>query len=408
MHARLVESRDRRPPAKKFQANKPPIRFNLFFLSFTCITVAIPVSHRQLASIHGAEMSSSRRVQGLSSAAEHASSLLLLVRRNGHTYTSRTYGPVRSVVMRCQGQYTETRRAFRTTSNRHSNSHHSHTHKWTISPPREPSIHPSSPSSPSSSSLTTSETLSHQVRSLMRLLTHSVVVCTSTHPPSATHPTPIPRAMTMSSFTSLALRPTPVVSFNIATPSRTYDAVAASRFFNIHILASDISGAKIADWLTRGNADSPKLWEGLVDECRCDVAMNYNHNSEGHHPPIVHGPGVLYVLRCRLLDEPSRGLVRVRDHVIVLGEVLEIVESKSSGTSKAEEEEEVRDRRFGLMYTDRTYRQLGNCMVSSSTKTVAVRTNVEETRQGTIVLDGGDRRTTSTIGVDRRQRGPTT
>jgi hypothetical protein len=60
-------------------------------------------------------------------------------------------------------------------------------------------------------------------------------------------------------------------------------------------------------------------------------------------------------LRCKLLDdEPARGLVRVRDHVIVLGEVLEIVEG--AGARRAEEE------RFGLLYADRRYRQLGGCI----------------------------------------------
>jgi hypothetical protein len=64
---------------------------------------------------------------------------------------------------------------------------------------------------------------------------------------------------------------------------------------------------------------------------------------------------VLYVLRCRLLeDEPSRGLVRVRDHVIVLGEVLEIVEG--SGARRETEE------RFGLLDADRRYRQWGGCI----------------------------------------------
>ncbi|KAK3685814.1 flavin reductase like domain-containing protein [Podospora appendiculata] len=327
-------------------------------------------------------MSRSRRVLGLS--AEHACLLL----RNGHGYGHST---VRSA-MRClttvaaqqpscqglAGRYTAnplSRRSFQTTCTR------PRSRAWAISAPREPSIHPDA------SAEHADTPLSQQVRGLMRLLTHSVVVCTSTLPGSAAHP-PIPRAMTMSSFTSLALRPTPVVSFNIATPSRTFDAVAASRCFNVHILAADVSGAKIADWLTRGNADGPRLWEGLADECHCEVEMGSGQADQPPPPPMVHGPGVLYVLRCRLLDEPSQGLVRVRDHVIVLGEVLEIVES---GAKSRHGSEEARDRRFGLMYTDRTYRQLGNCMVSTK---VSVKTDVEET--------------TSTIGSDRRHRGPTT
>lgn len=160
----------------------------------------------------------------------------------------------------------------------------------------------------------------------------------------------------MSSFTSLALTPSPVVSFNIAVPSRTYDAVAASRRFNIHVLADDASGARVADWFAGGNAEGREVFERLVEAGGVDRIIGFEGGpEEGGEAPVLEGEGVLYVLRCRLLeDEPSRGLVRVRDHVIVLGEVVEIVE----GFGAQRETEE----RFGLLYADRRYRQLGGCI----------------------------------------------
>lgn len=201
----------------------------------------------------------------------------------------------------------------------------------------------------------------------MRLLTHPVVVCTSTHPAvtdSATEPLaaantnatpkPTPRAMTMSSFTSLALVPAPVVSFNIAVPSRTHAAVAASRRFNIHVLADDAAGARVADWFAGGNAEGREVFGRLV-EVGGVAGVDFGDGESGNEPPVLEGDGVLYVLKCQLLEgEPARGLVRVRDHVIVLGEVLEIVE----GSGAAREAEE----RFGLLYADRRYRQLGDCI----------------------------------------------
>jgi flavin reductase (DIM6/NTAB) family NADH-FMN oxidoreductase RutF len=195
--------------------------------------------------------------------------------------------------------------------------------------------------------------MSNQVRVLMRLLAHSALACTSTFPSSSSEPS-TPRAMTMSSFTSLALTPTPVVSFNIATPSRTFDAVKASRRFNVHVLADDASGAKVADRLTKGNAGGAKVFEGLADECQCEVV----HGQDGE-PPVLRGPGVLYIMRCKLLDEPSQGLIKVRDHFIVLGEVIEILDGRPEALG---EKEKPRDKRFGLMYADRMYRQLGNCI----------------------------------------------
>ncbi|KAK0635739.1 flavin reductase like domain-containing protein, partial [Bombardia bombarda] len=236
---------------------------------------------------------------------------------------------------------------------------------WTLSPPKKPSVHPHASADDGTTPL------SSQVRGLMRLVTHPVVACTSTLPGPGPKASRL-RAMTMSSFTSLALRPKPVISFNIATPSRTFDAVEASRRFNVHVLADDASGAKIADWLARGNAAGLKVFEGLREECQCEVLAEVSQeDDDGHHPPVLHGPGVLYVLRCTLLEEPSKGLVRVLDHVIVLGEVLEILKiGPEDGATAAHDDEKgegtstsSRDSRFGLVYTDRRYRQLGNCIM---------------------------------------------
>lgn len=140
--------------------------------------------------------------------------------------------------------------------------------------------------------------------------------------------------MTMSSFTSLTLSPTPLITFNILAPSRTLDAIVSSGKFNVHILAGDPGGVAVASHFTKGNIDSNLFGDlnGVVD---CD--------SDG----VLRGEGVLFALRCRVLnDAPEGGLVRVRDHVIVIGEVLEMV--------PVSEKEE-----FGLAYADRRYREVG-------------------------------------------------
>ncbi|ROW08923.1 hypothetical protein VMCG_02738 [Cytospora schulzeri] len=134
----------------------------------------------------------------------------------------------------------------------------------------------------------------------------------------------------MSSFTSLTLRPAPLITFNIATPSRTLDAVAHSRRFNIHVLSGDAAGARVAEWFRRGNAEGLGVFEaeGMREGCGCEVVVRGQDQKslEGDSggvgegkgqgdiydgPPLLRGPGVLYVLRCRLLDdEPVGGLVR--------------------------------------------------------------------------------------------------
>lgn len=167
----------------------------------------------------------------------------------------------------------------------------------------------------------------------------------------------------MSSFTSLTLHPAPLITFNVATPSRTLDAVALSRRFNVHVLSGDAAGARVAEWFRRGNADGLGVFEAerMRDGCGCEVqepgqGQGQEQGGVAHGgAPLLRGPGVLYALRCRLLDdEPVGGLVRVRDHVLVVAEVVDIVE----GQDEREGEEP-----FGLVYADRRYRQLGGTMV---------------------------------------------
>lgn len=187
-----------------------------------------------------------------------------------------------------------------------------------------------------------------------------MVVCTSTEPADGGGEGS-PRGMTMSSFTSLSLQPTPLVTFNIATPSRTLSAVQKSRRFNVHVLRDSIEGAKVADWFTRGNAKGKHVFQGLsvgAGSCLigdgegspgCEAEMDANE------APILKGDGILYIIRCKVQDDaPLKGLIPVKDHVIVVGEVVDILE----GTNR----QEWREDDFGLVYADRRYRQLGNVM----------------------------------------------
>ncbi|CAG9950909.1 unnamed protein product, partial [Clonostachys rosea f. rosea IK726] len=159
--------------------------------------------------------------------------------------------------------------------------------------------------------VSTSDPLPEQLRSIMRLLTHPVVVCTA-H--DGTHP----RGMTMSSFTSLTLTPTPLITFNVLAPSRTLDAITESGEFNIHILAGDKDGAAVAENFTRGNTD-PSVFQSLQS-----AASKQGTIGSSSAAPVLVGDGILYVLRCRLAGDaaPNGGLIRVRDHIVVVAEVV--------------------------------------------------------------------------------------
>jgi flavin reductase (DIM6/NTAB) family NADH-FMN oxidoreductase RutF len=145
--------------------------------------------------------------------------------------------------------------------------------------------------------------------------------------------------MTMSSFTSLTLTPTPLVTFNVRTPSRTLDAIASSRQFNVHILVGDKRGKAVADHFTQGNMDGKGLW-----------GMKYEDDGTINGSPLLRDEGIMYVLRCRLFEEGVEGgLPQVRDHVMVVGEVLEVVGGEGEESLE-----------FGLAYADRKYREVGD------------------------------------------------
>lgn len=171
----------------------------------------------------------------------------------------------------------------------------------------------------------------------MRKLTHPVVVLTASDSDGAQSP----RAMTMSSFTSLSLSPTPLITFNVAVPSRSFEALSRRGEFNIHILSSDQHGVDIANHFTKGSGDG--VFDGISYET--DALSG---------SPVIMGEGVLHVLRCRLAidDTTGSGMLRVRDHVIVIAEVLDMV--PRTATARKEEGG------FGLAYMDRKYRRPGS------------------------------------------------
>lgn len=183
--------------------------------------------------------------------------------------------------------------------------------------------------------------LSSHLRDVMRKMPHSVVVATTSTGGSSS--TSSFRAMTVSSFTTLTLTPSPIITFNIRKPSRTLDAIRESRQFLIHILSATDSGASVAHNFTKGN--SADVFAGQ------EFAV-WNVGSKCPLP-LLSAPGVTNVLRCKLRDEgQGAGLIEVGDHVLVLADVESIIEPPPSKDASSLEDR-------GLSYLDRAYREVG-------------------------------------------------
>ncbi|KAI2463412.1 flavin reductase like domain-containing protein [Annulohypoxylon bovei var. microspora] len=255
--------------------------------------------------------------------------------------------------------------------------------------------------------------LSQPMRSVMRRLPHPVVVITTLENTrnltkveellDEKLPPPIPRAMTVSSFTSLSIDPVPRVTFNITLPSTTYKALAKCGKFNAHILSGDNHGARIADLFTRGNRPpaakempgetekTPKnideadlgVLEGLHNlgvrvlgrekwQKEWKLARDYGKKvintvkSGGYIKdvaipptgtlPVLKGRGISHILKCkyRHLTPPMDD--NFEHHAIVIGEVVDVIPGESRGGGG-----------IALAYVDRAYRQMGETLLERST-----------------------------------------
>jgi hypothetical protein len=187
--------------------------------------------------------------------------------------------------------------------------------------------------------------------------------------------------MTLSSFASVALSPEPVVTFNIRCPSSTLQAISYAKQFFIHILDASPEGARIADAFTKGNGQGESSTLGQVFEQGVAdgifvVMTEWVSGGTGHEDkhialPRLSGNGVGKVLRCELFKniqpgksmkvkdsygqvKPTKGLIAVGDHVLVLGRVVEILDR--------EDKDGEGQREYGLSYVDGAYRPVGKPM----------------------------------------------
>lgn len=121
----------------------------------------------------------------------------------------------------------------------------------------------------------------------------------------------------------------------------------------MHILEGDEAGARLADMFTRGKGGIP-VFEGA--EVKVEEMVVGILNDGQRVLPRVLDSGVRRVLRCEVLKGDSKrkdGLVPVGDHVVVLGEVVEVIEV-GEGTGM-----EMKGMGTGLGYVDGKYRGVG-------------------------------------------------
>ncbi|KAI0405176.1 flavin reductase like domain-containing protein [Xylaria palmicola] len=223
---------------------------------------------------------------------------------------------------------------------------------------------------------------------------------------------PIARGITVSSFTSLGIRPAPHVMFNMTLPSTMYEALVACRDFNVHVLTPDKAGARVASVFTRGNRLPPPRIGGASSGCAAAAAdyafdidadlgvfvglkdrgfrhieianrdawheqyqdakerglrapaslrgVDSAHAADGpvrqvHHVPCLRSRGIMEVLHCRLVRAMHPELPNAGQNVVMIGEVIDVTFPRQSDVKL--------DRMpIALGYADRKYRSVGDAI----------------------------------------------
>ncbi|TLD25040.1 hypothetical protein PspLS_05964 [Pyricularia sp. CBS 133598] len=235
--------------------------------------------------------------------------------------------------------------------------------------------------------------VANRVKAVLRRMPQSVVVITAAGvSPTEGHDSAMsakqdlePVGMTVSSFASLDLDgDVAAVAFNVKRPSRTLDAIArGGGAFNVHVLAGTDAGARVAHHFTRPNgANSYDFRDeelepsksvatlGLFDELErrtgC-VAISTGPSHRGHaSPPMLQGPGVLYVLKCALSEPSERMILPVMNHTIVVAGVTDVVVGELPLKEVEQGAGSLKETRttLGLTYGDRQYRSPGGVILN--------------------------------------------
>lgn len=153
------------------------------------------------------------------------------------------------------------------------------------------------------------------------------------------------RGLTLSSVTSLALKPFPMIQFNLQLPSFTSESLHDNQYFAVHLLKPNSKSIELAKIFSKGaikNEDdstfSPtRPFEDLVEHEHYET-----YKLEGTNLVIPILQNSERVLICQKKDS-----FRVGDHEIWVGQVDDILVKNSQVTG-------------GLLYCSRNFHILGD------------------------------------------------
>jgi flavin reductase (DIM6/NTAB) family NADH-FMN oxidoreductase RutF len=202
------------------------------------------------------------------------------------------------------------------------------------------------------------ERLGDYLRSALRHLTQPVALVTSTMPVKSVEDVDQagPRGVTVSSFCTVSLAPEPIISFNLRVPSRTWDAIEASKSLNISLLAASPEGAAVAHAFTLPYEQPFEPFKQLET-----LGASVNPRPGRGNPRDIAWDKAIYArINANLLPKIC---VRVGDHMVVFARVKYVRQDESSTHA----------RDGALAYGMRGYRSLGDGIKPMEMEPVAPR-----------------------------------
>lgn len=153
------------------------------------------------------------------------------------------------------------------------------------------------------------------------------------------------RGLTLSSVTSLSLKPQPLIQFNLQLPSFTSEALHETKFFAVHLLMPNAASIKLARTFSKGAIKNEKdstfsptrPFEHLVEKVHYDT---YKIKETDLVIPLLKNSE-------RVLICEKRDVFQVGDHEIWVGQVEDIIANQESSTG-------------GLLYCNRSFHLLGD------------------------------------------------
>lgn len=152
------------------------------------------------------------------------------------------------------------------------------------------------------------------------------------------------RGLTLSSVTSLSLKPHPLIQFNLQLPSFTSDALHETGYFAVHLLKPNSASIKLAREFSKGAIINEKDSTYSPTRPFEDLVENVHYNTykiEGTDLVIPLLKNSERVLICQ-----KRDVFQVGDHEIWVGQIedIKVNDTKSTG---------------GLLYCNRNFHTLG-------------------------------------------------